>query len=94
MANDLSDSVNSFKILDSGYIYILNARNLSTVILHPRATATCSTLLCCEKGFTSVEYAEFYSILSGLSSSTSQDTNYSKGGKSWILVNSGFVSGT
>jgi hypothetical protein len=55
LANDLSDSAKSFKILDSGSISLLNALNLSAVILHPEQQphCTCSTLLCCEKGFPS-----------------------------------------
>jgi tetratricopeptide (TPR) repeat protein len=93
-ATDLSDSVNSFKILHSGYVYLLNAQNISTIILHPRASSTCTTLLCCEKGFSAEEYSQFLSIVSSLSSTTAQDTIYSKGGRNWLLVNSGFQSDT
>jgi tetratricopeptide (TPR) repeat protein len=59
LAATLSTSVNEFRILDTGYVFLVDARNVSAVVLHPLLSSSCTTLRCCEPGFTDLEYALF-----------------------------------
>ena len=43
----LSDLLNNVPLLNSGYSYLIDVTN-SSIILHPRASTQCSTLLCVE----------------------------------------------
>lgn len=56
----LSDSLNEVTIMSNGYTFMVSGENVTNVIIHPRASTTCMTVMCCE-GFESVEeYQQFY----------------------------------
>lgn len=102
LADSLSDSINSQKILDSGYVYAIDARNGSTIIFHPKATTTCHTVRCVEKGFSSAEYADFSknvldnirAIIVENAAGVSVASSYKKNGETWRLAYSPVVYGT
>jgi tetratricopeptide (TPR) repeat protein len=86
-SDQLSNSINSFKILKSGYVFVVDARNASTVILHPKLTATCSSLRCVESQFSDFEFAIFDStVLQPIQNGgTDFAVSYKKNGQSWRL---------
>jgi tetratricopeptide (TPR) repeat protein/uncharacterized protein YegL len=102
LADSLSDSINKQKILHSGYVYAIDAVDESTVIFHPRATASCATVRCVEKGFSDAEYADFtVNVLDKIrkivvenATGVTVPTYYKKNGEKWRLAYSPVVYGT
>lgn len=98
--NALSASINSIKILDSGYIYVIDSTNSSLLVLSPVAPKGCYDLLCAER-FSASEYAAFQtSVLNPIQSNAKYGTNlpvansYTKGGVTWRLAYSPVKYGT
>lgn len=92
LVDTLSSSINSVKILDSGYYYVIDATNPEYLIVHPNASASCSKVLCAE-GFTSEEYSIFQGqvllpIQNGQISTLKNQgaVFYSKRGRQWALI--------
>lgn len=102
LAATLSASINEFKILRSGYVYLVDAKNVSRVVIHPRLTASCSTLRCCESAFSAAEYDHFFSnvLLPLQRQDSSQATravnveSFEKAGESWKFAHSTVSYGT
>jgi len=87
LAATLSDSVNQLKIIDNGYVYIVDATNTSNVVLHPRLSKTCTSFRCCEDSFSDAEFAAFHAaVLAPLQAGNADDiasSSFVKGGKEW-----------
>lgn len=84
----LSDRLNTIRILSSGYVYIVDTVNPGMIIVHPRASSTCSNIQCTE-GFSTSEYASFTDnflrpLTSGILPQGSL-YNYKKHGSDWVL---------
>lgn len=102
LAATLSTSINEFKILRSGYVYLVDAKNVSRVVIHPRLTTACTTLRCCESSFSATEYDQFLSdVLVPLQrEDSSQATravtvlSFQKGGTTWKFAHSTVSYGT
>ena len=86
----LSLSVNNLKILDNGYTYIIDAYNVSNIVIHPYSN--CGFVKCSES-FSDSEYANFYdTILMPIqnlavngNSNPLPSLYYTKGGNLWML---------
>lgn len=84
----LSDAINSLKISGSGYVYLIDNKNTSIVILHPGLTSSCH-LVSCAESFTHEEYFDFRtSILTPLQNEDFENVadTYVKNGQSWQLT--------
>lgn len=89
LMSTLSDAINSLTILQSGYSYLIDATNTSVVIVHPKASAACSFVLCVEN-FRPDEWTAFQSdflepIQAGVQVEQLSD-RYSKRGRTWRLI--------
>ena len=100
LANRLSSAINTLKILNSGYCYLINSVNSSYIVLHPNAPSGCVYVSCAE-GFSGNEYATFYqSVLLPIQSnvvegsSLSVSNSYQKGGQTWRLAYAKLVTGS
>eukprot|EP01034_Spumella_vulgaris_P047470 gene47470-biopygen31404 len=87
----LSLTVQSFDYLTEGYVYAVQAANMSILIVHPNANSKCKYVMCAE-GFSKAEYNAFvtnvitpienYELGQGSNSSIV----YMKQGRKWQLV--------
>eukprot|EP01034_Spumella_vulgaris_P027036 gene27036-33697_t len=59
----LSDSINSLKILQSGYVYLIDSTNTTAIIIHPGATSSCQFVSCAEQGMSNDEYDAFHASI-------------------------------
>jgi tetratricopeptide (TPR) repeat protein len=88
LVTSLSNEFNSVKILKSGYVYLIDTRNTSYLIIHPKATSTCSRVQCAES-MSDSEYSVFETkvLLPIQNGASSKDisTTYTKKGKKWRL---------
>ena len=89
----LSNAINELTILHSGYVYLVDSKNVSQIILHPHATASstsgCGSVRCVETQFSTSEYETFYrDLLLSLPEHESVTTTYVKSGERWRLVSS------
>lgn len=86
----LSSQVNAIKFLSSGYVYVIDATSPGQLIVHPRASSSCSAVSCAEAFSSSGEYQSFYdSYLVGIQTGAlSQQTvfSYHKGGQTWLFA--------
>lgn len=84
LASELSNAINKMKILDSGYYYLIERNNPNEVVIHPDATATCTTVICAEgmssSDFTTFENEILLPAAAGLPLNTSL---YKKRGDKW-----------
>lgn len=58
LSTSLANSINSLTILDSGYSYLIDAKNSTFIVVHPFASSGCSEVKCAED-FSSSEYEDF-----------------------------------
>eukprot|EP01031_Cornospumella_fuschlensis_P028932 gene28932-34918_t len=83
----LSQSINSLTILRHGYVYLVDAKNVTNIVLHPKAAFSCRHLSCAETAFSTFELDFFVdSILSPIASGSAATTipdSYMKGGGTW-----------
>eukprot|EP01033_Poteriospumella_lacustris_P011918 gene11918-8504_t len=99
LVTTLSAAVNELTVLASGYAFLVDARNASSLILHPRASAACTRVACAEGFASAAEYAAFVAgplaaieaAAATAGANTTLVTAYRKGGRTWRAVVS-FVS--
>ena len=91
LVSTLTTSLNSLSILDNGYAYIIDSTNSSFLVMHPKASSSCSYVSCAE-GFTALEYIAFQSnVLLPIQRNTlygsgaAVSTEYTKDGATWKL---------
>ncbi len=48
LVQELSDNINSLKILDHGYSYLIDGTNTTRLIVHPHASSSCVFVRCAE----------------------------------------------
>jgi hypothetical protein len=96
ISSQLSTSVNSVKILTTGFVYMLGA-DLSTVIFHPRlaaAPASCTTIDCVDGIDTSAGSQYVTQVITPLQSGMTGVTSLTRAGQSWRLAYTPVVCGT
>jgi hypothetical protein len=97
LASTFSSAINSLQILDSGYSYLIDATNTTYLVMHPKASSSCSRIKCAET-FTTDEYRSFdNNVLMVIESQTLTNnayaveytglpSTYKKDGKTWRLI--------
>lgn len=102
LATTLSASINEFQILQTGYVYLVDAKNVSRIVIHPSATATCTSVRCCEAEFSSEEFEIFFAdVLLPLQRQSPEEgaksmniSTFRKGGEAWRFAHSMVTYGT
>mmetsp|Transcript_20198 Transcript_20198/g.28960 ORF Transcript_20198/g.28960 Transcript_20198/m.28960 type:complete len:1519 (+) Transcript_20198:482-5038(+) len=91
LASRLSNVINSLRILDTGYCYLVDATT-SAVVSHPKLSGTCSTLQCVE-GMSDSEFGAF-NIYKYIQSASSSGEIYKKQGADWRITASRVTYGS
>ena len=91
LASRLSNIINSLRILDTGYCYLVDSTT-SEVVSHPKLTGSCSTLQCVE-GMSDAEFASF-NIYTYIRSPSSSGEIYKKQGSNWRITSSNVKFGS
>ena len=98
----LSDAINAVKILESGYVYIVDSRNVTVIISHPNLASGCGDVYCAESstGLSWNEYVMLYeNVLAPIqcinenplsNSCPTISTQYTKNGAEWRIEASSF----
>ena len=82
LSSRLSNIINSLKILDTGYCYLIDATT-SAVVSHPKLAEKCTTYQCVE-GMSDSEFVEF-NIFKYIQSGSSSGEIYKKQGSNWRI---------
>eukprot|EP01031_Cornospumella_fuschlensis_P025871 gene25871-31244_t len=92
LASKLSENVNQLKILKDGYSFLIDRHNFGNVVLHPKASAACTTVRCAE-GLNAADYEHFLAAVVDPYVNNSSDlgnnvylSQYSKAGKTWRVA--------
>jgi hypothetical protein len=100
LVTTFSNSVNSLKILQTGYLYVVDSKISTSLIMHPKSSATCGFVSCAES-FSSSEYQTFLSTvlmplqnnaLGGQAQIVSD--SFTKNGQTWRLAHRSVKFGT
>jgi hypothetical protein len=86
-ASELSDSVNNLKIMQNGYVFVIDAKNVTNIVLHPHLPSSCQYVRCAEGFDSDAEYHAFYSqvMLPIQQGNAVTTTFYQKNGRTWAF---------
>ena len=89
LVSTLSNAINSLTILNSGYSYVIDSQNITSIVLYPNLRKGCMFVECAERFSNDNEYQNFKSNVLSVIQSNPQQTHemkYTKRGKTWRLV--------